>query len=105
MTDSNVSPAGSESTQPATSSLKMQTKLAFGIGSTAGALSLYSYGALVILYCNQILGLEVWVAGLLNPAAYPMFSASMAIVVVVVVRIASSKRQPVGYEPTVDGAR
>ena len=46
------------------SSLRMKTKLAFGIGSTAEALCLYSYGALVTIYYNQILGLDIWMAGL-----------------------------------------
>lgn len=44
--------------------LRMKTKLAFGIGSTAETLSLYSYAVLVTLYYNQVLGLEVWMAGL-----------------------------------------
>lgn len=42
----------------------MKTKLAFGVGSTAETLSLYSYAALVTLYYNQILGIEIWMAGL-----------------------------------------
>jgi hypothetical protein len=42
----------------------MSTKLAFGIGSTAETISLYSYAALVTLYYNQILGMEIWMAGL-----------------------------------------
>jgi len=44
--------------------LNLNTKLSFGIGSTAETLSLYSYAALVTLYYNQILGLEIWMAGL-----------------------------------------
>jgi len=64
MTDSTDSPNSSDSPQQAADKLKLRTKLAFGIGSTAETLSLYSYGALVILYYNQILGLEVWMAGL-----------------------------------------
>ncbi|MBD3647998.1 MAG: MFS transporter, partial [Pseudomonadales bacterium] len=47
-----------------TDELRMRTKLAFGIGSTAETLSLYSYAALVMIYYNQVLGLEVWMAGL-----------------------------------------
>lgn len=42
----------------------MRTKLAFGVGSTAETLSLYSYAALVTLYYNQVLGIEIWMAGL-----------------------------------------
>lgn len=68
MTDSTERPTGStegsDSPQQARNALGMRTKLAFGIGSTAETLSLYSYGALVILYYNQVLGLEVWMAGL-----------------------------------------
>jgi Na+/melibiose symporter-like transporter len=45
-------------------SLSMKTKLSFGVGSTAETLSLYSYGALVTLYYNQVLGIEIWMAGL-----------------------------------------
>ncbi len=44
--------------------VRMKTKLAFGIGSTAETLSLYSYAALVTLYYNQLLGIEIWMAGL-----------------------------------------
>ena len=44
--------------------VRLNTKLAFGIGSTAETLSLYSYAALVTLYYNQILGIEIWMAGL-----------------------------------------
>lgn len=68
MTDSTLRSGGSsngnDSPEQSSNSLKMRTKLAFGIGSTAETLSLYSYSALVILYYNQILGLEVWMAGL-----------------------------------------
>ncbi|XOV89234.1 MAG: MFS transporter [Pseudomonadota bacterium] len=45
-------------------SVGLQTKMAFGVGSTAETLSLYSYAALVTLYYNQILGIEIWMAGL-----------------------------------------
>ena len=44
--------------------LSLKTKLAFGIGSTAETISLYSYSILVTLYYNQVLGIEVWMAGL-----------------------------------------
>jgi GPH family glycoside/pentoside/hexuronide:cation symporter len=65
MTDSTAQPDSSQDrSEQTTPTLNMRTKLAFGIGSTAETLSLYSYGALVILYYNQILGLEVWMAGL-----------------------------------------
>lgn len=68
MTDSTLRSGGSSNgndpPEQSSNSLKMRTKLAFGIGSTAETLSLYSYSALVILYYNQILGLEVWMAGL-----------------------------------------
>ncbi|MEX0942270.1 MAG: MFS transporter [Pseudomonadales bacterium] len=45
-------------------SLSMKTKLSFGVGSTAETLALYSYAALVTLYYNQVLGIEIWMAGL-----------------------------------------
>ncbi len=56
----NAIPGGNDRT----GSLPMHTKMAFGVGSAAETLSLYSYAVLVTLYYNQILGMEIWMAGL-----------------------------------------
>ncbi|MBS01594.1 MAG: MFS transporter [Gammaproteobacteria bacterium] len=44
--------------------LPYRTKLVFGIGSAAESICLYSYGALVTIYYNQVLGMEIWMAGI-----------------------------------------
>ncbi|MEE9279242.1 MAG: MFS transporter [Myxococcota bacterium] len=44
--------------------LPARTKLAFGVGATAETLSLFSFGALTMIYYNQVLGLDVRLAGL-----------------------------------------
>ncbi len=42
----------------------MRTRMAFGVGSAAETLSLYPVGILSMLYYNQVLGLDVLLAGL-----------------------------------------
>ncbi len=42
----------------------LQTRISFGIGSTAEAICLYSFGLLSMLYYNQVLGLNATLAGL-----------------------------------------
>ena len=42
----------------------VRTRLAFGVGSTAEAICLYSFGLLSMLYYNQVLGLNATLAGL-----------------------------------------
>ena len=42
----------------------LRTRLAFGIGSSAEAMCLYSFGLLSMLYYNQVLGLSATLAGL-----------------------------------------
>ena len=44
--------------------VSLRTKLAFGIGSTAEVICLYSFGLLSMLYYNQVLGLNATLAGL-----------------------------------------
>jgi len=46
-----------------------RTRLAFGVGSTAETLSLYSLGVLGMIYYNQVLGLDVLLAGLVPTIA------------------------------------
>ena len=41
-----------------------KSRWAFGVGSTAETLSLYSVGALGMLFYNQVLGLDILLAGL-----------------------------------------
>ena len=41
-----------------------RTRMAFGVGSAAETLSLYPVGILSMLYYNQVLGLDVLLAGL-----------------------------------------
>ncbi len=42
----------------------LRTKIAFGVGTTAEAICLYSFGLLSMLYYNQVLGLNATLAGL-----------------------------------------
>ena len=44
--------------------VNVRTRLAFGIGSTAETICLYSFGLLSMLYYNQVLGLNATLAGL-----------------------------------------
>ena len=44
--------------------VSVRTKLAFGIGSSAEVICLYSFGLLSMLYYNQVLGLNATLAGL-----------------------------------------
>ncbi len=44
--------------------VSLRTKLTFGVGSTAEAICLYSFGLLSMLYYNQVLGLSATLAGL-----------------------------------------
>ncbi len=44
--------------------VKLKTRLAFGMGSTAETICLYSFGLLSMLYYNQVLGLSATLAGL-----------------------------------------
>ena len=46
-----------------------KSRLAFGVGSTAETLSLYSVGALGMLFYNQVLGLDILLAGLVPTLA------------------------------------
>lgn len=46
-----------------------RTRLAFGVGTTSEALSLYSLGVLGMFYYNQVLGLDVLLAGLVPTIA------------------------------------
>ena len=41
-----------------------RTRFAFGIGSTAESLALYSLGVIGMGYYNQVLGMEIWMAGI-----------------------------------------
>ena len=45
-------------------SLRLRTKLAFGIGSAAETIALFSLGSYALLYYNQVLGLPGWLGGL-----------------------------------------
>jgi Na+/melibiose symporter-like transporter len=45
-------------------SLRLRTKLAFGIGSAAETIALFSLGSYGLLYYNQVLGLPGWLGGL-----------------------------------------
>lgn len=51
-------------TTGSTDRLPFRTKFSFGFGALAESLSLYSFGALVTLFYNQVLGMEIWMAGL-----------------------------------------
>jgi Na+/melibiose symporter-like transporter len=42
----------------------LRTKIAFGVGTTAESICLYSFGLLSMLYYNQVLGLNATLAGL-----------------------------------------
>ena len=44
--------------------LRLRTKLAFGIGSAAETIALFSLSSYGLLYYNQVLGLPGWMAGL-----------------------------------------
>jgi Na+/melibiose symporter-like transporter len=44
--------------------LRLRTKLAFGIGSAAETIALFSLGSYGLLYYNQVLGLPGWLGGL-----------------------------------------
>ena len=44
--------------------LRMKTKLAFGIGSAAETIALFSLGSYALLFYNQVLGLPAWMAGM-----------------------------------------
>ena len=44
-------------------SLRLRTKLAFGIGSAAETIALFSLGSYALLYYNQVLGLPGWLGG------------------------------------------
>lgn len=44
--------------------LRLRTKLAFGIGSAAETIALFSLSSYGLLYYNQVLGLPSWMAGL-----------------------------------------
>jgi Na+/melibiose symporter-like transporter len=50
--------------EAAADQVSLRTKLAFGIGSSAEAICLYSFGLLSMLYYNQVLGLNATLAGL-----------------------------------------
>ena len=51
-------------TNPVSDTVPRRTRMAFGIGSAAETLSLYPVGVLSMLYYNQVLGLDVLLAGL-----------------------------------------
>jgi GPH family glycoside/pentoside/hexuronide:cation symporter len=44
--------------------LRLRTKLAFGIGSAAETIALFSLGSYALLYYNQVLGLPGWLGGM-----------------------------------------
>lgn len=44
--------------------LPLRTKLAFGVGSAAETIALFSLGSYALLYYNQVLGLPGWMGGL-----------------------------------------
>ena len=54
---------------PTSDTVPRRTRLAFGVGSTAETLSLYPVGVLSMLYYNQVLGLDVLLAGLVPTIA------------------------------------
>ncbi|MDA1077149.1 MAG: MFS transporter, partial [Proteobacteria bacterium] len=47
-----------------TQQVSTRTRISFGVGSTAEAICLYSFGLLSMLYYNQVLGLSATLAGL-----------------------------------------
>ena len=44
--------------------LRLRTKLAFGMGSAAETIALFSLGSYALLFYNQVLGLPAWMAGM-----------------------------------------
>ena len=62
MTGTVGSPDGAPAAEAAP--LRLRTKLAFGIGSAAETIALFSLSSYALLYYNQVIGLPGWLAGL-----------------------------------------
>lgn len=67
-------------TSPSADRLPMRTKLAFGVGSSAEAIALYSVSSFAILFYNQVLGVPAHLAGLAVSASLVLDALSDPIV-------------------------